>query len=277
MKNILQKISRFFKNHYCLAVLDEIKGRWIVKPEPKIIAYLKAENANGRHILIKPDPQIEPFYILADDLTNSLIALHHRLPSRVFKHGRMVVETSPGNYQVWIHSDRALTLDEKRYWLKKLHSDPGADPHNRWGRCPGFRNRKDRHRTDAGQYPLAKLIWVDWKHNANIPKIPISKVVKAVREKEIFLPHQPRGEVCQRNNFTRSHSRSHYEKGDDSATDFAYAIALFRQGFSSSEVSQKIVAERQNWKNHASPYKKEKYLNRTLTKAYQIVSISTFH
>lgn len=274
MKNILLKISRFFKNHYSFAVLDEIKGRWIVKPESRNIAYLKAENANGRHIIIKPDPQIEPFYMLADDLTNSLITRHHRLPSRVFKHGRMVVETSPGNYQVWIHSDRALTIYEKRYWLKKLHSDPGADPHNRWGRCPGFRNRKNKHRTGAGQYPLAKLIWVDWKHNANIPEIKMSEFV---REKEIFLSHQPRGEVCQRNIFTRSRSRSHYEKGDDSATDFAYALSLFRQGFSSSEVSQKIVAERHNWKNHATTEKRLKYLNRTLTKACHIVSISASH
>ena len=91
---------------------------------------------------------------------------------------------------------------------------------------------------------------------------------RQVRYLDIFLGYY-------RNNL--QHSRSHYEKGDDSATDFAYAIALFRQGFSSSEVSQKIVAERQNWKNHASPCKKEKYLNRTLTKAYQIVSISTSH
>jgi len=54
----------------------------------------------------------------------------------------MVVETSSGNYQVWIHSDRPLSLDEKRYWLKRLHNDPGADRNNRWGRYPGFRNRK---------------------------------------------------------------------------------------------------------------------------------------
>jgi len=42
--------------------------------------------------------------------------------------------------QVWIHSDRFLTLAEK-------------------------------HKDSKGGYPLAKLIWVDWKNKALIPKV----------------------------------------------------------------------------------------------------------
>jgi len=261
MKNILQKINRFFKNNCCLAVLDETRGRWIIKPESRNIPYLKAENAGGRHILVKPTPDIEPYYLLVDDLNMDLIVRHHKFPSGFFKYGRMVVETSPGNYQVWIHSDRALPLDEKRYWLKKLHNDPGADPNNRWGRCPGFRNRKEKHRTLSGQYPLAKLAWVDWKNSASIPQITLPAL-----NGEPFS-HPPRGGVCHKNNL----ARSNYEKGDESAADFAYALALFRRGFTRSEISQRILAERRVWKNHASPKKTEYYLNRTLTKAYEIV------
>ncbi len=96
MKNILQKINRFFKKNSCLAVLDEARGRWIIKPETQNIPYLKAENSNGRHILLKPNPNIEPYYLLVDDLNMELIARHHQLPSHDFKYGRMVVETSPG-------------------------------------------------------------------------------------------------------------------------------------------------------------------------------------
>jgi len=117
MENILYKISRFFYNHFSLAVLDEKAGRWIVKPESKNIPYLKAENANGRHILVKPDPHMEPYYLLVDDLNINQITNHHKSSDNFFKYGRMVVETSPGNYQVWIHSSRPLSLTEKRYWL----------------------------------------------------------------------------------------------------------------------------------------------------------------
>ncbi len=244
-----------------LAVLDESAGRWIVRPESKNIPYLKAENANGRHILVKPDQTIESNYLLVDDLNISQLKNHHKFSFDRFKHGRMVVETSPGNYQVWIHSLRPLNLDEKRHWLKKLHSDPGADPNDRWGRCPGFRNRKQKHRTLLGTFPLAKLIWIDWKNRANIPKI------KLLPRKKDNFSHQPQGRVCHKKIITRSS----YEKGDESATDFAYALALFRRGFSSVEIYQRIMKERINWNNHAGS---EKYLSRTIAKAYKILTQS---
>ncbi len=261
MKTILWKINCFFYGHCSLAVLDEAAGRWIVKSESKNISYLKAENANGRHILVKPDQQIEPYYLLVDDLNINQVNSHHRSSANLYKYGRMVVETSPGNYQVWIHSSRSLSLNEKRYWLKKLNSDPGADPHNRWGRCPGFRNRKQKYRTASGQYPLAKLVWVDWKNKANIPKIRLN-----LSKKTIFSPQPQRG-VCHNNTLTRTN----YEKQDESATDFAYALALCRNGFNQIEISQRIIAERLNWKNHNSPKKIENYLNRTIAKAFKIV------
>ena len=262
MENILWKIKQFFYNYCSLAVLDEKKGRWIIKPESRNISYLKAENANGRHILIKPDQQIEPYYLLVDDLDKTQLNNHHKSRSNIFKYGRMVVETSPGNYQVWIHSARHLCLNEKRYWLKRLHSDPGADPNNRWGRCPGFRNRKQKHRTSSGQYPLAKLIWVDWKNKAKIPKTKL----KPIEKKD--LTHQPQGGVCHENSLTRTY----YDKGDESATDFAYALALCRRGYNQTEISQRIIATRQNWKNHIGPKKMENYLTRTITKAWKITT-----
>ncbi len=261
MKNILWKINQFFHNQCSLAVLDEKKGRWIVKSKQKNISYLKAENAHNRHILVKPDQQIEPYYLLVDDLDQSLLCNHHKSGVNIFKHGRMVVETSPDNYQVWIHSIRPLSLEEKRYWLKKLHSDPGADPHNRWGRCPGFRNRKQKYKTLSGLYPLAKLIWIDWKNKADIPKIRLSS------KKSTTLPTQPRWVVCQKNL-----TRSRYNKGDESATDFAYALALCRKGYSQTQIVQKIIAERENWINHNTSRKKTNYLNQTISKVWRIIA-----
>jgi hypothetical protein len=138
------------------------------------IAYLKAENANGRHILIQPAPHLAAYYLLVDDVSWRVIGRHHQHPDGSWKPGRMIVETSKRNYQVGVHSSRPLLLKEKRYWLKKLHCDPGADPHNRWGRCPGFRNRKDKYRGPTGDYPLSKLIWIDWRRRADIPHVSIN-------------------------------------------------------------------------------------------------------
>jgi len=124
-----------------MAVLDMVAGkRWAIASTSRNIPYLKAENVRDRHILLQ---QVEQdTYLMADDITPELLQRHHKLPNGTWKPGRMVVETSPGNFQVWIHAHRPLSLEEKRYWLKILKSDPGAGPCNRWGRCPGFRNRK---------------------------------------------------------------------------------------------------------------------------------------
>ncbi len=169
MDRILEKLNRYFCQKWQIAVLDLDAGRWIVKPDMSAVSYLKAENANGRHILIQPDPELEPYYLLADDLSWSLICLQHRYSDGTWKSGRMIVETSPNNYQAWIHSSRFLSQCEKRYWLRKLRSDPGADPNHRWGRCPGFRNKKKKYLDSDGGYPLSKLIWIDWKRQADIP------------------------------------------------------------------------------------------------------------
>ncbi len=261
MRKILRKIGDYFGSGCRLAVLDLQKGRWIVEPAPRLIGYLKAENANGRHILMQPTD--ESRYLLADDLCLERICRNHRYAGGIWKPGRMVVETSPENYQVWIRTQRPLTLYEKRYWLKRMGSDPGADPKNRWGRCPGFRNRKERHLSARGRYHLAKLIWIDWVSEAQVPQIPLDAAVF-----EEPFSHQPlKGGVCHINNTCRSN----YEMDGKSETDFSYALALFRMGHPEDEVRTRILSERTNWNNHRGDRRTDLYLDRTVRRAKAII------
>jgi hypothetical protein len=148
-----------------------------------------------------------------------------------------------------------------------MKSDPGADPCNRWGRCPGFRNRKIKYRDASGHYPLARLVWVDWKGTTHIP----SPVFTEHRQKTPTLSPLPlEGGVCRLQNFPRSY----YDRSDESATDFAYAMALFRRGMHENEVRCRLLEHRDDWKNHAGPRQKEAYLNRTLYKARKLVESS---
>ena len=268
MKNILGKLNRFFTGKWQIAVLNMEKGRWIVEPREGNIAYLKAENAKGNHILIKPLSTEEPFFMLADDLNIQLINCHHKYPDSTWKPGRMVVETSPDNYQVWIRSSRPLEIEEKRYWLKKLHSDPGADLNHRWGRCPGFRNRKEKHMDVHGGHPLARLIWIDWRHDADIPTENIYSSASA----SSFSP-LPKGVVC--HGHLNTISRQDYDRGDESATDFAYALALARRKFSAQQIRDSLITERQDWRNHQGKKRMNDYIWRTVAKAVAIVSNST--
>jgi len=253
MERIFQKINRYFYGKWHIAVLDFERGLWTNEPNIRYIPYFKAENANGRHILIQPLKDIACFYMLVDDINWSFILKHHIHSNGKWKPGRMVVETSPGNYQVWIHSKQALSTDDKLYWLKKLCSDPGAHPDNRWGRCPGFRNRKARYRNSHNQYPLSKLVWVDWRYIANVPK-PLST--------------QPWGGVCQNIHL----SRMDYIKDDPSATDFSFVLALLRTGHTEQQIEQRIIMERPDFRNHQGEKRKQQYIERTIKRAKKIIN-----
>ena len=183
------------------------------------------------------------------------------------KAGRLVVETSPGNYQVWIRTDRVLSLQEKRHWLRRLGSDPGADPNGRWGRTPGFRNRKAKHIQADGGYPLARLVWTDRAGAcAVIPPLeaPVSLEPPA-RTLEVGRSSHPRPcgwRTCVPSSLPE---RSAYDRGDDSATDFAWCLALMRRGLDDDAVARRLhdVRESIGWGRHVPA----DYVRRTVARA----------
>ena len=44
-----------------------------------------------------------------------------------------------------------------------------------------FRNRKEKHRDSKNGYPVAKLIWIDWKYQADIPQYKSCHTAKTNR------------------------------------------------------------------------------------------------
>lgn len=260
MDIIFQKLSRYFNMLWIAGVLDPQKGLCTVQPSPEKIPYLKAQNARGSHILMKP-LRLD-HYLLADDLSRDNLSNHHRFPDGRWKPARMVVETSPQNFQVWIRSKRPLSSHEKRSWLRKMHSDPAAHPENRWGRAPGFRNTKEKYRSPDGRYPLAKLIWIDWKALVDIPLLPLSKPINTT----VSHP-RPTGLVCRQ----PLPARNHYLRGNESATDFAYAIALARRGASDQQIRERLLSERSVWTNHVGEHRIARYLDRTIRRARAVV------
>lgn len=263
MDAVLRKLHRFFRQKWRLAVLHPEKGRWIVQPHPKNIPYLKALNASGCHILLQPVEQ--PHYLLADDLSWETVCRHHRQPDNTWRPGRMVVETSPRNFQVWIRSAHPLDLHHKRILLHMLHSDPAADPNNRFGRCPGFRNRKPCHRTPDGQYPLSRLIWVDYNSSAIIPQHLFQAMTPS--SPQPFPPPPPEGAVC----LSSPPSRSRYLRATESETDFAYVLALLRRGYSEHAIRSLLIEQRTSWDHHQGERRKNAYINRTIAKAKTII------
>ncbi len=256
MVKILNKLRNYFTD-FEYGVYDAKKESvWVVQSQGKSLGYLKSQNADGRHIFIRPVKEQEPYFMLVDDLNSDQLESHKK--GGEWKKGRLVVVTSPGNYQVWIRSARKLTNTEKSYWLKRMRSDPGAAPKGRYGRAPGFRNHK------YSDHPLARLVWVDWKYDAEVPEIhPVIGELKTRGKKE---GKRQGNRVVD----TREIARADYETGDESRTDFRYVLALIRRGFTDAAIKGRLLSERTEWASHTGGRKKEDYLNRTIKKAREI-------
>lgn len=260
MDKIIGKLERYF-GPWRVAVLDsEVDKLWETVADMKSVGYLRVMNAEGRHIFMRPVD--ESHYMMADDLTWDRVQRDHQVEGK-WRKGRMCVTTSWDNYQVWIRCDRSLSHEEKRYWLMRMGSDPGADPNARWGRMPGFFNRKAKH-CRGGCYPLAKLIWVDYRDVAIIP------IMDGLLEQP--LSHQPQGGdsaiSVSYHSLSASVSREDFFDDNQSVMDFRYCLSLLRRGVSEGEVKRHLRDERQNWKKHGNV---GKYLDRTLKKAKDVI------
>jgi hypothetical protein len=258
MKKVFDKLSRYFGS-WKVGIMNPNGGMWSPEMDKDYIPYLKAMNARGYHIFMTPDD--EGCFLLLDDIPQT--ELGSQRDGERYRAGRLVVETSPGNFQVWIKASRKLSNPEKRYWIRHFNSDTACDPNQRWGRCPGFRNNKPKYQKN-GRYPLSRLIWVDWKEVADVPKVDLPKAP----ETDNRIPAHPNrikldsGHIC----------RGDYDRGDESATDFSYVLALLRRGFGEDDITQRLLSERHDWKNHKGDRRQSAYINRTIKRAVEIIN-----
>lgn len=139
------------------AALDKMSlRRWDHEGVKKAIPYLKAQNSRGLHIYLRPEGS-HP-YSLVDDLSPAKLADMKAggfLPA-------LVVETSPGNLQAWIHHGEVLEPRLSTAVAKAIAQRFGGDPSSadwrHFGRLAGFTNRKNKYQRDDGRYPFVRVI-----------------------------------------------------------------------------------------------------------------------
>jgi hypothetical protein len=119
------------------------------------LSLLKAHNARGAHIYIRPAG--EHRYTVLDDLNSDSVA---RLAGDGYE-PCAVVETSPGNFQAWLKHDDVypalLSTFIAQTLAKRYGADPSAADWRRFGRLPGFTNCKPKYRKSNGLYPYVLL------------------------------------------------------------------------------------------------------------------------
>lgn len=118
------------------------------------LRFMRARNSDGWNVYIRPLVDLEPFFVLLDDVNQSFV---ENIIKGAKYDNKMVVRTSPQNWQVWLRFSESLTISQKMALINMCHADLAAHPNRRWGRAPGFTNRKEKYGNSEGKYPWVSL------------------------------------------------------------------------------------------------------------------------
>ncbi len=236
------------------SVLDRLSG-------------LKRHNHRGAHIYFRPAG--EHRFTILDDLDQSTLT---RISAEGFN-PCAVIQTSPGNFQAWLK--HASTLPKLLGTLaaqtlaRRYHADLSAADWRRFGRLPGFTNRKPKHRRPDGRFPYVQLR----SHSGR--QYPMAEAF----HHEITALHQAREQqrearrlaLASRQVATMpSPSLQHFRastryQNRPAAADFTFCLAAFRSGMTEDQIERAL--EHNYLSSDPSPSRRTAYIHRTMTKA----------
>ena len=229
---------------YDVGALDHERGRmsaregWLRAQVWRARGWIAARNASGSSLHIRPARELDKSaWLLVDDLTAPTLG-----EITAIRPG-LVVETSPGLYQVWLRLTEPVDVDVRTAIIRNLACRYGGDPGgvgiNRFGRLAGTTNRKPNRRQADGRYPFATL-----RHaGGEVAAIDIAQAQKSV------IPGHARAgkkEDAGAAGGGGLHSQS--------ARDFAVACRLAEYGRSDAEIAAVIRAVRADEKATRTDY-----------------------
>jgi hypothetical protein len=133
-----------------------LRSPWSAKQVDAALAWLRRENARGAHIFVRPHGAHA--LSLVDDLNAKAIA---RMMDAGFQPA-VVIETSPGNFQVWLNHgrilfDRTFSTQAAKELARRFGGDPSSADWRHFGRLAGFTNQKPKRRLQSGLPPFVRL------------------------------------------------------------------------------------------------------------------------
>lgn len=230
------------------------------------LRYLMFRNAHGAHIYFRPSG--ERCFTLLDDLDQPGMS---KLSAEGFE-PCAIVETSPGNFQAWLKHTHVLPKPLGTLAAQILADRYGADPSaadwRRFGRLPGFTNRKPKHRNSNGLFPFVRLHFHTGQQFTNAARFE-NEVVSLYRAREMerlkkrqsFRPWTGRAvNLC----LPRFRASLRYQ-GRPAAADMAFSIAALASGWSDIQVADALSSEYLS--RNPSPSRRSDYVRRTIAKA----------
>jgi hypothetical protein len=195
--------------------LDDLGALW---------PWLRAENATrSANIYIRPCPASDHPWLFLDDLPTSRALAISR------KYAALVVETSVGNTQIRLLVDRDLSTSERAevqgHLARLVSADPGSTAGDKWGRLPGFTNRK------LGKSGQWTNLLADTTESAPRYAPDLRASSPPPREGEGVVASPSPRRACTDGSDT-----------DNSVLEFAYACHALRAGVDPDAVTAQIVA-----------------------------------
>jgi hypothetical protein len=204
----------------------------------KYISFLRFKNVNGYHVYCRPNSLS---YFLIDDISESNLSLLKSYDIR------LIVETSPQNYQAWLFTKYELDSEDCKAIALKLDADLSAAQPEQLGRLPGFNNRKHKHKQPDGSYPIVSVVSFKSSIEKSLPPgACASSYMQTVRIQQ-----------------------------DRSAADFRLVCEAIRQNKSDFEI-RNMLLEYSDKIRHSNTSRKSKYIATTIRNARNAVELETF-
>jgi hypothetical protein len=233
------------------------------------IPLLKAHNARGAHIYIRPAG--EHRYTVLDDLSAGAV---EQLAVDGFE-PCAVVETSPGNFQTWLkHGDvypAALSTFVALTLARRYGADPSAADWRRFGRLPGFTNCKPKYRRENGLFPYVLLrsnSGVEFSGAARL-RLEVTKLYQLQKqEREAQHPSRPTvvsGQPAYQCLSLERFRNAGKFRDRPAAADIAFCVAAISLRMPDDAIAAAL--DTNYLSSDPNPSRRAAYIRRTMTKA----------
>ena len=236
------------------------------------IPLLKAQNARGAHIYIRPAG--EHRYTILDDLATESV---ERLSVDGYE-PCAVVETSLGNFQAWLKHDGVypapLSTFIAQTLAKRYDADPNAADWRRFGRLPGFTNCKPKYRKDNGLFPyvlLRSAAGVQYRQAAYL-RLEMTKLYQLQeQERETSAAKHSASSIATAGRPSHSWlSLEHFRNAPKfhdrpAAADLAFCVAALSLRMPEDAIAATL--DSQYLSRDPNPSRKAAYITRTMAKA----------
>ena len=244
-----------------------LRERWNAEQVDSAIRWFRRENARGAHIFVRPHGA-HPLS-LVDDVSADAIAA---MKESGFQPA-VVVETSPGNFQVWVNhgrvlSDHALSTQAAKELARCFGGDPSSADWRHFGRLAGFTNQKPKRRLRNGLQPFVLLHQCEGRPYSAarefLEKLK-SLAEKAGAERAAWTNSHLTSTEGSVRSLTEFHSDPRYS-ADLHRADMAWALHAASRGLPEQQISYEILHARDLSKKGGASRQVD-YAERTAIKA----------